>query len=153
MTSVQVLPQLDPLRTKLVTLIDQIQFLHSHLLHLSSSTPLPTSENPGILSFTELLSRYNVLLSGIVGLGSLLSDLGVREKERKGKESERDNWKDLKKARLEGAVVVPAIAVEEGKDWIVGMLLRTKQVRYRFILTFCRLLGSLRLSQRYSRTR
>lgn len=131
-------PPLDPLRTKLVHLIDQIHFLHSHLQHLALSTPAPSTSAPGILPFPDLLNRYNLLLAAIVGLGGLLSDVALRERTRderrragKAEETtrERDAWRDVKRERWEGAVVVPAREVEESKEWIVGLLLRTKQVR------------------------
>lgn len=36
--------------------------------------------------------------------------------------------KDKKKEKWDNVVVVPRVNVEESRDWIVGMLLRTKQV-------------------------
>lgn len=56
----------------------------------------------------------------------MLSSVGdPREQERR----KEDRGRDEKRERWEGSLVVPAVQVEEQQDWIVGMLLRTKQVR------------------------
>lgn len=51
--------------------------------------------------------------------------------------------RDLKVEKWSGRVVVPGVNVEESKDWIVGMLLRTKQVGLA-CHTFCRPVSSWR---------
>lgn len=48
-----------------------------------------------------------------------------QEEGRKKKVEEGDRKRD----KWEGRLVVPRVQVEESQDWIVGMLLRTKQVR------------------------
>lgn len=116
---------IDTLRAKLVQLIDSLSTLLTQLHYLSLSTPQPTSLAPGILPWTDLLNRYNLLLSHLTSIGGIISSIGdPREKERKGKERGRDPRRE----RWDASVVVPAVEVEENKDWIVGMLLRTKQV-------------------------
>lgn len=117
-------PDLDGLRIKLVSLIDALTSLQSQLLYLSSSTPQPTTRAPGILPYPDLLNRYNLLLSHVVSLGSLLSSVGDGREVKRGEEG-----RDKKREVWDGAVVVPASELEEAKDWIVGVLLRTKQVR------------------------
>lgn len=136
--------ELDALRLKLVQLIDQINTLQVQLHHASLSTPEPSTSNPGILPWSDLLARYNLLLSQVVGLGSLLSSVGEERKTGEAKDRKRDKW--------EGSAVAPAVEVEESKDWIVGMLLRTKQVRLRggaesrSLCGWCRRLKSKRTS-------
>lgn len=124
--SIQLPQHLDAVRSKLVHLIDALSTLLSQLHYLSLSTPEPTTANPGILPYPDLLSRYNLLLSHFTSLSSLLSSVGdPREQERR----KEDRGRDEKRERWEGSLVVPAVQVEEQQDWIVGMLLRTKQVR------------------------
>lgn len=117
-------PPIDQLRLKLVQLIDQLTALSQILYHasLSTTTVPPSTTNPGLPSFSELLSRYNLILGHYLGMNFLLSSPSrVLAPGGMTLENElRDKW--------ERSTVVPAVAVEEGRDWIVGMLLRTKQV-------------------------
>lgn len=117
---------LDPLRLKLVQLIDQLASLQSQLYAHSQSTATPTTLQPGIPPFADLLSRFNILLSHTIGLRDLLSSVG-EEGAGKGKGDKRkEGW--------EANVVVPGVVVDESRDWLVGMLLRTKQVSYSLLL-------------------
>lgn len=109
---------LDSVRLKLVQLIDSLTTLQSALWAASQSTSEPSSANAGVPSWPELLSRYNILLSHVVGLGGVMSGLG--EGPSAGRDVRRERW--------EASTVVPAVEVDEGTDYVVGMLLRTKQV-------------------------
>ncbi|KAL8292752.1 hypothetical protein RQP46_001364 [Phenoliferia psychrophenolica] len=115
-------PSLDALRLKLVQLIDALTQLQSHLRYLADSTAQPSTRNPGILPYPDLLARYNLLLSHVVSMGTLLSSVNDGREVKKGEEGI-----DRKKDVWDSAVVVPGEQVEEAKDWIVGVLLRTKQ--------------------------
>jgi hypothetical protein len=119
-------PPIDQLRLKLVQLIDQLTTLSTLLYHttLSTATQPPSTQNPGLPSFNELLSRYNLILGHYLGMNAMLqrSSMDTGGGGRVGAEDElRKKW--------ESSTVVPSVAVEENRDWIVGMLLRTKQVR------------------------
>lgn len=118
-------PDLDPLRLKLVQLVDSIADTQGQLHFASISTPQPSTQAPGVLPWHDLLARYNLLLSHALGLGTLLSSVGDNREPKRGEEG-----RDKKKEIWDGSVVVPAEPVEESKDWLVGMLLRTKQVRH-----------------------
>ncbi|GAA5972957.1 hypothetical protein JCM11641_000338 [Rhodosporidiobolus odoratus] len=131
------LPDLDLLRLRLVKLIDALTVLHSQLSYLSFSTPTPTSLTPGLLPFQDLVARYNLLLSHLTAVQGLLSSQADKEKEGERdreqgplgqRRKRKDKDRDLKRERWEAVSVVPAVPVDEGKDWLVGMLLRTKQI-------------------------
>lgn len=113
---------IDSLRLKLVQLIEQVDTLSSQIHFASISTPEPSTSNPGIPPYSDLLARYNLLLSHLVGLSALLSSVGDK------REPKRGETPDLKKHKWESLLVAPRQEVEESKDWLVGMLLRTKQV-------------------------
>ncbi|SCZ97185.1 BZ3500_MvSof-1268-A1-R1_Chr4-2g07046 [Microbotryum saponariae] len=118
--------ELDAVRLKLVQLIDSIQLLLSQVHYLSSTVPTPSMQHPGLLSYNELISRYNLILSHVAALGGLLSSVGnPRESERRYRSGEPK--RDPKAERWKGSLVVPAVSVEPAKDWVVGTLLRTKQ--------------------------
>ncbi|KAM0746900.1 hypothetical protein T439DRAFT_305791 [Meredithblackwellia eburnea MCA 4105] len=117
---------LDNLRLKLVQLIDAISTLQSLLHYASISTPQPSTARPGLPNYSDLLTRYNILLSHIGGLGAILSSLSD-EKRVPEKERDKDAGTDKKKDEWDSNVVVPAVGIEEAKEWIVGVLLRTKQ--------------------------
>ncbi|BGP27270.1 hypothetical protein JCM10295v2_006234 [Rhodotorula toruloides] len=133
------LPDLDPLRLRLVQLIDAVTGLLSQLSYLAFSAPTPSSANPGILPFPELVARYNLLLTHLSALHGLLSSEGDKERERErerqegiqggaaGRKRRAERDRDIKRERWESVSVVPAEKVDEAKDWLVGMLLRTKQ--------------------------
>lgn len=135
------LPDLDPLRLRLVQLIDAVTGLHTQLAYLAFSAPTPSTVNPGILPFPELIARYNLLLTHLSALQGLLSSEGDKEREMErerqegmqggaaGRRRRAERDRDLKRERWESVSVVPAEKVDEAKDWLVGMLLRTKQVR------------------------
>lgn len=124
--SITIPSDLDAVRSKLVQLIDVLSTLLAQLHYLSLTSPEPSTAHPGILPYTDLLNRYNLVLSHVSSLGALLSSQNdSREKERKGK----DKGRDPKKEKWSASAVAPAIQVEADRDWIVGMLLRTKQVR------------------------
>ncbi|KDE04815.1 hypothetical protein MVLG_04779 [Microbotryum lychnidis-dioicae p1A1 Lamole] len=118
--------ELDAVRLKLVQLIDSIQLLLSQVHYLSSTVPSPSTQHPGLLSYNEVISRYNLILSHVAALGGLLSSVGnPREAERRYRNGEPK--RDPKAERWKGSLVVPAVSVEPAKDWVVGTLLRTKQ--------------------------
>ncbi|BGP34977.1 hypothetical protein JCM10296v2_006801 [Rhodotorula toruloides] len=133
------LPDLDPLRLRLVQLIDAVTGLHSQLSYVAFSAPTPSTANPGILSFPELAARYNLLLTHLSALQGLLSSEGDKERERErerqegmqggaaGRKRRAERDRDVKRERWESVSIVPAEKVDEAKDWLVGMLLRTKQ--------------------------
>ncbi|BGP19561.1 hypothetical protein JCM10213_000161 [Rhodosporidiobolus nylandii] len=131
------LPDLDPLRLRLVKLIDALSGLHSQLEFLRYSTPTPSSAAPGVLPFPELVARYNLLLTHLTAVQGLLSSQQEKEKEQEREREEgaqagsrrnrKDKDRDLKRERWDAVSVVPAVEVDEAKDWLVGMLLRTKQ--------------------------
>ncbi|GAA6043929.1 hypothetical protein JCM8097_000904 [Rhodosporidiobolus ruineniae] len=129
-------PDLDPLRLRLVQLIDALTTLHSHLAYLQFTTPTPSSLSPGTLPFPDLVQRYQLLLTHLAAVQGLLSsrqdierdekrerDEGIQASRKKREERKRD----AKRERWDAVSVVPATEVDEGRDWIVGMLLRTKQ--------------------------
>ena len=126
-------PDLDLLRPRLAQLITSLSTLTSHLLHTFHSSP-PSSTIPPTLPFPDLLNRYSLLISQFNSFISLISSQSDLERERdrpqeSGKrrpKEERDNKRD----KWSSSVVVPKESVEESKDWIVGLLLRTKQVRF-----------------------
>jgi hypothetical protein len=112
---------LDPLRTKLVSQIDTLNSL-LHLLHsYSLSSPTPSSSAPGLPGWEEIMGRFHLLLVHLIGLGALVS--GEGEAQRGG------GTRDVRREKWDGLVVVPQVPVEESRDWLVGTLLRTKQVR------------------------
>ncbi|GAA5968994.1 hypothetical protein JCM3765_002277 [Sporobolomyces pararoseus] len=129
------LPDLDLLRPRLAQLINSISTLTSHLLHAFHNSP-PSSSIPPTLPFPDLLNRYSLLISQFNSLIGLISSQGDLERERdrpqeggagtttgKRKREERDTKRD----KWAGVSIVPREPVEESKDWIVGLLLRTKQ--------------------------
>ncbi|GAA5996791.1 hypothetical protein JCM5350_007791 [Sporobolomyces pararoseus] len=134
------LPDLDLLRPRLAQLINSISNLTSHLLHSFHNSP-PSSSIPPTLPFPDLLNRYSLLISQFNSLIGLISSQGDLERERdrpqegatragagttttgKRKKEERDTKRD----KWAGVSIVPSEPVEESKDWIVGLLLRTKQ--------------------------
>ncbi|BGP43003.1 hypothetical protein JCM10450v2_007122 [Rhodotorula kratochvilovae] len=132
-------PDLDPLRLRLVQLIDAVTVLHTQLSYLAFHSPTPSSANPGVLPFPELVARYNTLLTHITALQGLLSSEQDKEKERErerdegaqggaaGRRRRAERDRDLKREKWDSLSIVPAEKVDEAKDWIVGMLLRTKQ--------------------------
>ncbi|GAA5866771.1 hypothetical protein JCM1840_004261 [Sporobolomyces johnsonii] len=133
-----VLPDLDPLRTKLAQAITAIVFLQDQLHFLSLNSPTPSTAHPGILPFPELLSRYTLLLTHLTALGNLLSSQAENEKDRDRDRDEgpagtgaqrrrRKDDTDARRDKWDSLSVVPAVEVDEAKDWLVGMLLRTKQ--------------------------
>ncbi|GAA5962987.1 hypothetical protein JCM21900_004333 [Sporobolomyces salmonicolor] len=133
-----VLPDLDPVRTKLAQAITAIVFLQDQLHYLSLNTPTPSTAQPGILPFPELLNRYTLLLTHLTALGNLLSSQAENEKERDRDREEgaagtgaprrrRKDERDARREKWDSLSVVPAVEVDEAKDWLVGMLLRTKQ--------------------------
>ncbi|KAK4048115.1 hypothetical protein OIV83_004985 [Microbotryomycetes sp. JL201] len=125
---VNVPADLDAVRAKLVQLIDQLSTVLSQLHYLQQTTPDPTTATPGILGYNDLLARYNLMLSHFVTLASLLSsDANQANNGARPQFKPQDRGRDPKKEKWSGSVVVPAVPVEEQKDWLVGMLLRTKQ--------------------------
>ncbi|KAI5476746.1 hypothetical protein MNV49_007336 [Pseudohyphozyma bogoriensis] len=104
----------DQLRLKLVNIIDAINSLLAQLHHYSLSTPEPSTAAPGLPPYADLIARFNLILSHAVGLGGLLSQV-----DQKGNDARKDKW--------DGSAVKPREVIEENKDWIVGVLLRTKQ--------------------------
>lgn len=128
------LPDLDLLRPRLAQLVTSISTLTSHLLHAFHNSP-PTSTIPPTLPFPDLLSRYSLLISqfnSLIGLISSQSDL-ERERDRPPEDGpvsskRRKEERDVKRDKWAGVSIVPREPVEESKDWIVGLLLRTKQV-------------------------
>lgn len=122
--SITIPSDLDAVRSKLVQLIDVLSTLLAQLHYLSLTSPEPSTAHPGILPYTDLLNRYNLVLSHVASLSSFLSSQSdPREKERKGK----DKGRDPKKEKWDASLVAPAVPVETDRDWIVGTLLRTKQ--------------------------
>jgi len=114
---------IDSVRLKLVQLVDSITVLQNQVHHYSISAQEPTTQNPGVPAWPELLARFNLLLSHVVGLGALMSSVGDPAPAGPG-------GRDLKRERWEQSTVAPREPIEESKDWLVGMLLRTKQVTF-----------------------
>ncbi|GAA6052947.1 hypothetical protein JCM3770_006748 [Rhodotorula araucariae] len=135
----QAAPDFDSLRLRLVQLIDAVTVLHTQLSYLAFHSPTPSSANPGLLPFPELVARYNTLLTHITALQGLLSSEQDKEKERErerdegaqggaaGRRRRAERDRDMKREKWDSLSIVPADKVDEAKDWIVGMLLRTKQ--------------------------
>lgn len=114
---------LDPLRLRLVQLIDAVSHLQSQLAAYQHHPP-----TQGLPPFLELVNRYNLLLTNLAAIHRLVSSEQDQQDQlqppRRAGESadpKRDKWDSL--------AVVPAHRVDEAKDWIIGTLLRTKQVR------------------------
>ncbi|GJN93205.1 hypothetical protein Rhopal_006252-T1 [Rhodotorula paludigena] len=132
-------PDLDPLRLRLVQLIDAVTVLHSQLSYLAFHAPTPSSANPGTLPFADLVARYSLLVTHLAALQGLLSSEQDRDKELEreraegasggaaGRRRRAERERDHKREKWDALSVVPAEKVDEAKDWIVGMLLRTKQ--------------------------
>lgn len=112
---------IDSVRLKLVQLLDSITILQNQLHHYSLIAQEPTSQNPGLPPWPDLLGRYNLLLSHVVGLGALMTSIGDPKGPGQG-------GRDLKRERWEQSTVAPREQIQDSKDWLVGMLLRTKQV-------------------------
>jgi len=136
------LPDLDLLRPRLAQLINSISTLTSHLIHSFHNSP-PSSTIPPTLPFPDLLNRYSLLISQFNSLIGLISSQGDLERERdrpqegggaisQGKR--RKEERDTKRDRWAGVSIVPREPVEESKDWIVGLLLRTKQVEHTSLI-------------------
>lgn len=125
------IPDLDLLRPRLAQLINSISTLTSHLLHAFHNSP-PSSTIPPTLPFPDLLNRYSLLIAQFNSLIGLISSQGDLERERdRPQEStgkRRKEERDVKRDKWAGVSIVPREPVEESKDWIVGLLLRTKQV-------------------------
>jgi hypothetical protein len=125
------LPDLDLLRPRLAQLINSISTLTSHLLHAFHNSR-PSSTIPPTLPFPDLLNRYSLLIAQFNSLIGLISSQGDLERERdRPQEStgkRRKEERDVKRDKWAGVSIVPREPVEESKDWIVGLLLRTKQV-------------------------
>lgn len=131
---------LDPLRLRLVQLIDAVALLHSQLEYLAYSPAPPSTAHPGLLPFPDLVARYSLLLTNLSAVQNLLSSEQDKERqlererregaqggaEARRRRAERD--RDLKREKWDSLAVVPAHPVDEAKDWVVGTLLRTKQV-------------------------
>lgn len=113
---------LDPLRLRLVQLIDAVSHLESQLAAYQHHPP-PTQA--GLPPFLDLVNRYNLLLTNLAAIHRLVSseqDQHDQLRPRRVGDSadpKRDKWDSL--------AVVPAHRVDEAKDYIVGTLLRTKQ--------------------------
>ncbi|GAA5853551.1 hypothetical protein JCM9279_001311 [Rhodotorula babjevae] len=132
-------PDLDPLRLRLVQLIDAVTTLHTHLSFLAFHSPSPSTLNPGLPAFSDLVARYNTLLTHLTALQGLVSSQQDRDKDRDrdrdegeqggalGRRRRQDRDRDLKREKWDALAVVPTDKVDESRDWIVGMLLRTKQ--------------------------
>ncbi|KWU41847.1 hypothetical protein RHOSPDRAFT_6544, partial [Rhodotorula sp. JG-1b] len=112
---------LDPLRLRLVQLIDAVSHLQSQLAAYQHHPP-----TQGLPPFLELVNRYNLLLTNLAAIHRLVSSEQDQQDQleppRRAGESadpKRDKWDSL--------AVVPAHRVDEAKDWIIGTLLRTKQ--------------------------
>lgn len=135
---------LDPLRLRLVQLIDAVSHLHAQLEHLAYAQQQQSQYGTAALPpFTDLVNRYNLLVTHLAAIHRLVSseqdqqqqqqrlaaepDPTARrrllEREPLGRDSKRDKWDAL--------AVVPATRIDEARDWIVGTLLRTKQVSLR----------------------
>ncbi|GAA5909669.1 hypothetical protein JCM8208_003842 [Rhodotorula glutinis] len=132
-------PDLDPLRLRLVQLIDAVTTLHTHLSFLAFHSPTPSTANPGLPAFADLVQRYNTLLTHLTALQGLVSSQQDRDKDRErerdegeqggalGRRRRAERDRDLKREKWDSLAVVPTDKVDESRDWIVGMLLRTKQ--------------------------
>ncbi|GAA5940532.1 hypothetical protein JCM3775_004820 [Rhodotorula graminis] len=132
-------PDLDPLRLRLVQLIDAVTTLHTHLSFLAFHSPTPSTANPGLPAFADLVQRYNTLLTHLTALQGLVSSQQDRDKDRErerdegeqggalGRRTRAQRDRDLKREKWDSLAVVPTDKVDESRDWIVGMLLRTKQ--------------------------
>lgn len=117
---------IDSVRLKLVQLLDSLTILQNQLHHYNLAAPEPTSQTPGLPPWPDLLARFNLLLSHVVGLGGLMTSIGdpaMQGRPQGGRDLKRDKW--------EQSTVAPRETIEENKDWLVGMLLRTKQVSGR----------------------
>ncbi|GAA6008110.1 hypothetical protein JCM11491_001889 [Sporobolomyces phaffii] len=126
-------PDLDLLRPRLAQLINSISTLTAHLVHAFHASP-PTSTVPPTLAFPDLLNRYSLLISQFNSLVGLISSQGDLERERDRPQDgptpaakRRREERDTKRDKWAGVSIVPRDPVEESKDWIVGLLLRTKQ--------------------------
>ncbi|KAK4055420.1 hypothetical protein OIO90_003258 [Microbotryomycetes sp. JL221] len=130
---IQVPQDLDSVRSKLVQLIDQLSTVLSQLQYLQLTTPDPSTTQPGLLSYHDLLNRFNLMLSHVVTLGSLLSSRDQLQQQYSANVAPQqqlkpqDRGRDPRKEKWQASVVVPSVAIDEQKDWLVGMLLRTKQ--------------------------
>ncbi|GAA6009628.1 hypothetical protein JCM10207_004131 [Rhodosporidiobolus poonsookiae] len=123
-------PDLDPLRHRLVQLIDQLSLLSHHLALLPSLSGAP---------FADLVQRHALLVTHLSAVQGLLSSQADKDKELEreraegsagaqvGRKRRRERERDPKRERWESVSVVPREEVDEANDWIVGMLLRTKQ--------------------------
>ncbi|GAA6060176.1 hypothetical protein JCM10212_005177 [Sporobolomyces blumeae] len=138
------LPDLDSLRPRLAQTITAISLLTDHLAYLLHTSP-PT--HPQTLPFPDLLNRYNLLVTHLNALATTLSSVNDLERERDRERLDlaaasssytgtngtttrrrrRDDARDPKRDRWDSVAVVPSGPVDEAKDWIVGLLSRTKQ--------------------------
>ncbi len=117
---------IDSVRLKLVQLLDSLTILQNQLHHYNLAAPEPSSQNPGLPPWPDLLARFNLLLSHVVGLGALMTSIGDPAAQGRGQ-----GGRDVKRDKWEQSTVAPRETIEENKDWLVGMLLRTKQVSGR----------------------
>ncbi|GAA5939223.1 uncharacterized protein JCM15063_004458 [Sporobolomyces koalae] len=133
----EALPDLDLLRPRLAQVITSISTLTGHLLHTLHACP-PQSTVPPTLPFSDLLNRYSLLIAQVTSLVGLVSsqiDL-ERDRDRPASSSDptrasttkrRQVERDTKRDKWGSVAIVPREPVEESRDWIVGLLLRTKQ--------------------------
>lgn len=119
---------LDPLRLRLVQLIDAVSHLQSQLAAYQHHPSPPTQALP---PFLELVNRYNLLLTNLAAIHRLVSS----EQDHQQQDQLQAGRADPKRDKWDSLAVVPAHRVDEAKDWIIGTLLRTKQVCPRGILS------------------
>ena len=122
---------LDPLRLRLVQLIDAVSHLQSQLAAYQHH-PSPTHALP---PFLELVNRYNLLLTNLAAIHRLVSSEQDQQDQLQPPPRRAGESADPKRDKWDSLAVVPAHRVDESKDWIVGTLLRTKQVRLLFTHT------------------
>ncbi|GAA5963195.1 hypothetical protein JCM8115_001054 [Rhodotorula mucilaginosa] len=114
---------LDPLRLRLVQLIDAVSHLQSQLAAYQHH-PSPTHALP---PFLELVNRYNLLLTNLAAIHRLVSSEQDQQDQLQPPPRRAGESADPKRDKWDSLAVVPAQRVDEAKDWIVGTLLRTKQ--------------------------
>ncbi|GAA5877786.1 hypothetical protein JCM3774_000757 [Rhodotorula dairenensis] len=127
--------ELDPLRLRLVQLIDAVSHLSAQLEHLAYAQPQPHLHLQ-LPPFTDLVSRYNLLVTHLSAIQRLVSSEQDQHQLRLAAEAVPSSTAtrrfealhaDPKRDKWDALAVVPATRIDEARDWIVGTLLRTKQ--------------------------
>lgn len=146
--STDVTPLLAPMRSLLTSLqsfhgLLQAVLYASHAHQRAAGARSAGSGVPPLPPYEDLLARFSSILGHLVALGRQLTDargmndddddtesgLGLSSSDEDDDDKDEHGRKrDRRKEKWLNALVVPAKEIDEAREWLVGMLLRTKEV-------------------------